>query len=165
MLCDLFQFGSLGCEVCGRCGCRNQFLLVTNALYCSHLQAFQEDMATQQPNMDALNKTAKKQKINHPHANPEMAKRISSLYKHWQKLWFRSSERHRQLLEARTRLKDIALARSFNFDNWRKRFNGWVDQQKLRVNDLFRRFDGNHDGMLTREEFMKALRASGELVL
>ena len=69
---------------------------------------------------------------------------------------------HRQLLEARTRLKDIALARSFNFDNWRKRFNGWVDQQKLRVNDLFRRFDGNHDGMLTREEFMKALRASGE---
>ena len=68
----------------------------------------------------------------------------------------------RQLLEARTRLKDIALARSFNFDNWRKRFNGWVDQQKLRVNDLFRRFDGNHDGMLTREEFMKALKASGE---
>ena len=37
-----------------------------------------------------------------------------------------------------------------------------MDQQKLRVNDLFRRFDGNHDGMLTREEFMKALRASGE---
>ena len=126
------------------------------------MQAFQEEMATQQPNMDALNKTAKKQKMNSPHANPEMAKRISSLYKHWQKLWFRSSERHRQLLEARTRLKDIALARSFNFDNWRKRFNGWVDQQKLRVNDLFRRFDGNHDGMLTREEFMKALRASGE---
>ena len=59
-------------------------------------------------------------------------------------------------------MKDIALARSFNFDNWRKRFNGWVDQQKLRVNDLFRRFDGNHDGMLTREEFMKALKASGE---
>ena len=29
----------------------------------------------------------------------------------WQKLWLRSSERHRQLLEARTRLNDIALAR------------------------------------------------------
>ena len=80
----------------------------------------------------------------------------------WQKLWLRSSERHRQLLEARTRLKDIALARSFNFDAWRRRFNGWVDQQKLRVNDLFRRFDANHDGMLTREEFMKGLKASGE---
>ena len=52
--------------------------------------------------------------------------------------------------------------RSFNFDAWRKRFNSWVDQQKLRVNDLFRRFDSNHDGMLTREEFMKGLKASGE---
>ena len=29
----------------------------------------------------------------------------------WQRLWLRSSERHRQLLEARTRLNDIALAR------------------------------------------------------
>ena len=53
------------------------------------------------------------------------------------------------------------LCRSFNFEAWRKRFNGWVDQQKLRVNDLFRRFDSNHDGMLTREEFMKGLKASG----
>ena len=119
-------------------------------------------MATQQPNMDALNKAAKKRKTTHPHANPEMTKKIGSLYKRWQKLWLRSSERHRQLLEAKTRLNDIALARSFDFDKWRKRFNTWVDQQKLRVSDLFRRFDGNHDGMLTREEFMKALKASGE---
>ena len=118
-------------------------------------------MATQQPNMDALNKAAKKRKANYPHANPEMTKKIGSLYKRWQKLWLRSSERHRQLLEARTRLKDIALARSFDFDKWRKRFNNWVDQQKLRVSDLFNRFDSNHDGMLTREEFMKALKASG----
>ena len=119
-------------------------------------------MATQQPNMDALNKVAKKRKAAHPHANPEMTKKISSLYKRWQKLWLRSSERHRQLLEAQTRLKDIAFARSFNFGAWQKRFLAWVDQQKLRVVDLFRRFDENHDGVLTRDEFMKALRASGE---
>ncbi len=125
-------------------------------------QAFQEDMATQQPNMDALNKAAKKQKQAHPHANPELNKKISSLYKHWQKLWLRSSERHRQLLEARTRLKDIALAHSFDFDKWKLRFMSWVDQQKLGVNDLFRRFDANHDGILTRAEFMKGLKASGE---
>lgn len=97
-------------------------------------------MATQQPNMDALNKAAKKRRTNQPHANPDMNKRIASLHKRWQKLWLRSSERHRQLLEARTRMKDIALARSFNFDNW-----------------------SNHDGMLTREEFMKGLKASGKI--
>ena len=38
-----------------------------------------------------------------------------------------------------------------------------MDQQKLRVNDLFRWFDSNHDNMLTREEFMKGLKASGEV--
>ena len=39
-----------------------------------------------------------------------------------------------------------------------------MDQQKLRVNDLFRRFDSNHDNMLTREEFMKGLKASGRIL-
>lgn len=130
--------------------------------YLTHMcmQVFQEAMAAKQPNMDALNKAAKKRKANH--TSPDLVKKIASLHKHWQKLWLRSSERHRQLLEARTRLKDIALARSFDFDKWKKRFLTWVNQQKLRVSDLFRRFDGNHDGMLTREEFMKALKASGE---
>ena len=73
-------------------------------------------MATHQPNMDALNKSAKRRKsrasINPTlAANLDMSRRIGHLYKRWQKLWLRSSERHRQLLEARTRLKDIALAR------------------------------------------------------
>ena len=39
-----------------------------------------------------------------------------------------------------------------------------MDLQKLRVNDLFRRFDSNHDNMLTREEFMKGLKASGRIL-
>ena len=54
------------------------------------------------------------------------------------------------------------IGRSFNFDAWRKRFVAWIDQHKLRVRDLFQRFDNNHDGMLSREEFMKGLKASGE---
>lgn len=73
-------------------------------------------MATHQPNMDALNKAAKRRKSKASitpasASHPDMTKRIGHLYKRWQKLWLRSSERHRQLLEARTRLKDIALAR------------------------------------------------------
>ena len=54
------------------------------------------------------------------------------------------------------------ILRSFKFDAWCKKFVGWIDQNKLRVSDLFRRFDSNHDGMLTREEFMKGLKASGK---
>lgn len=77
-------------------------------------------MAAYQPNMDALNKVAKRRKSrsslgslppSSSSSQPDMAKRIGHLYKKWQRLWLRSSERHRQLLEARTRLKDIAMAR------------------------------------------------------
>ena len=38
-------------------------------------------MATHQPNMDALNKIAKKRKAEAPTTNPEMTKKITSLYK------------------------------------------------------------------------------------
>ena len=44
-------------------------------------QMFQEDMATHQPNMDALNKIAKKRKAAGSSTNPEMTKKITSLYK------------------------------------------------------------------------------------
>lgn len=71
-------------------------------------------MATYQPNMDALDKATRKRqsRTTIPKlTNPEMIKKTQFLKKQWKKLWLRSSERHRQLLEARTRQKDIALAR------------------------------------------------------
>ena len=86
------------------------------------LQSFQEEMAKQQPKMEALNKANKRRKSRvsltaGSSANPEITKKISSLDKRWTRLWLRSNERHRQLLEARTRLKDIALARYNNNNN------------------------------------------------
>ena len=73
-------------------------------------------MAKHQPKMEALNKASKRRKsrVSLQHgsaASPEISRKIGSLDKRWKRLWLRSNERHRQLLEARTRLKDIALAR------------------------------------------------------
>ena len=56
-------------------------LLYIHPYYCHTVQAFQEEMATHQPNMDALNKIAKKRKAETPTTNPEMTKKITSLYK------------------------------------------------------------------------------------
>ena len=73
-------------------------------------------MAKHQPKMEALNKASKRRKsraslVPGSASSPEITKKISNLDRKWKKLWLRSNERHRQLLEARTRLKDIALAR------------------------------------------------------
>ena len=127
------------------------------------LQAFQEEMANHQPDMDALSKAEKAHKgKGGKHSGHDLDKKIRSLHKRWQKLWVRMAERHRLLLEGKTRTQDVATAKSFDFESWRKRFNQYVDRNKLRLKELFRNVDANHDGNLTSDELMKALRASGE---
>lgn len=127
------------------------------------LQTFQEEMANHQPDMDALSKAEKAHKgKGGKHSGHELDKKIRSLHKRWQKLWMRMAERHRLLLEGKTRTQDVAMAKSFDFESWRHRFNLYVDRNKLRLKELFRNVDTNHDGNLTSDELMKALRASGE---
>ena len=120
-------------------------------------------MANHQPDMDALSKAEKAHKgKGGKHSGHELDKKIRSLHKRWQKLWMRMAERHRLLLEGKTRTQDVATAKSFDFESWRHRFNVYVDRNKLRLKELFRNVDSNHDGNLTSDELMKALRASGE---
>ena len=120
-------------------------------------------MANHQPDMDALSKAEKAHKgKGGKHSGHELDKKIRSLHKRWQKLWMRMAERHRLLLEGKTRTQDVAMAKSFDFESWRHRFNLYVDRNKLRLKELFRNVDSNHDGNLTSDELMKALRASGE---
>ncbi|XP_065889965.1 microtubule-actin cross-linking factor 1-like isoform X3 [Dysidea avara] len=133
-------------------------LEVVEAQLAEH-ESFQEDMATQQPNMEALQKVARRRRGGS--GNQDMPRKINDLHKKWQRLWLGATDRHRVLTEARQRLKDIAKARSFNYENWRQRFVDFASQQKLRLNNLFIKFDANHDRKLNREEFINALKSSG----
>ena len=53
----------------------------------------------------------------------------------------------------------------FNFDEWRKRYMKWMNHNKSRVMDFFRRQDRDHDGKVTREEFIQGVLASSEYLL
>ena len=52
--------------------------------------------------------------------------------------------------------------KNFDFDDWRKRYMKWMNHNKSRVMDFFRRQDRDHDGKVTREEFIQGILASSE---
>ena len=51
----------------------------------------------------------------------------------------------------------------FNFDDWRRRYMRWMNHNKARVMDFFRRQDKDHDGKVTRDEFVQGIIASSKL--
>jgi hypothetical protein len=52
------------------------------------------------------------------------------------------------------RLKD------FNFEEWRKRYMNWIKDNRARIMDFFRRQDKDHDGKISREEFIVGILQS-----
>lgn len=53
--------------------------------------------------------------------------------------------------------------KNFNFDEWRRRYMRWLNHNKSRAMDFFRKMDKDHDGKLTREEFIEGVVASSKL--
>jgi len=49
----------------------------------------------------------------------------------------------------------------FDFDEWRQRYMEWMNHNKSRVMDFFRRQDRDHDGKITRQEFIDGILQSG----
>ena len=52
--------------------------------------------------------------------------------------------------------------KNFDFDEWRRRYMNWMNHNKTRVMDFFRRQDRDNDGKVTRKEFIDGIMASSE---
>ena len=52
--------------------------------------------------------------------------------------------------------------KTFHFDDWRRRYMRWMNHNKSRVMDFFRRQDKDHDGKVTREEFIQGILSSSK---
>jgi len=50
----------------------------------------------------------------------------------------------------------------FDFDEWRRRYMRWMNDNKSRVMDFFRKQDRDHDGKITRQEFIDGILQSSE---
>ena len=52
--------------------------------------------------------------------------------------------------------------KNFDFDEWRRKYMKWMNHNKVRVMDFFRRQDKDHDGKVTRREFIDGILASSK---
>ena len=94
---------------------------------------------------------------------PEFANpRIGDLFNKWRSVWLSAMNRRRKLQDALERLNDAERLKHFDFDDWRRRYMRWMNHNKTRVIDFFRRQDKDHDGKVTRDEFIHGVLASSE---
>ena len=52
--------------------------------------------------------------------------------------------------------------KNFDFDDWRKRYMRWMNHNKSRIMDFFRKQDRDRDGKVTRQEFIDGILASSK---
>ena len=55
--------------------------------------------------------------------------------------------------------------KNFDFDDWRRRYMRWMNHNKSRIMDFFRKQDRDHDGKVTRKEFIDGILASSKYPL
>lgn len=53
--------------------------------------------------------------------------------------------------------------KDFDFEEWRKRYMNWIKDNRARIMDFFRRQDKDHDGKISREEFIEGILQSSKL--
>ena len=88
--------------------------------------------------------------------NPK-ARDLSEKFK---SVWELAVDRMRRLQEKLDYVKEIERVKNFDFDEWRRRFLGWLNNKKARVMDFFRKIDTDNNGKVTLDEFVEGFLAS-----
>ncbi|XP_023219085.1 microtubule-actin cross-linking factor 1-like [Centruroides sculpturatus] len=71
-------------------------------------------------------------------------------------------ERQRRLQDKYNYLKELERIKNFDFNEWRRRFLGWMNNKKSRIMDLFKKIDKNNAGKVTKEEFIQGILKSSK---
>jgi len=69
-------------------------------------------------------------------------------------------DRRRRLQDALDLQKERARLKNFNFEDWKRRYMDWMNHNKTRVMDFFRRIDKDRDGKVSRSEFVAGIMQS-----
>ncbi|XP_053205287.1 microtubule-actin cross-linking factor 1-like isoform X2 [Panonychus citri] len=82
------------------------------------------------------------------------------LVEKWRSVWLLAMERMRRLQDKLDYIREVERVKNFEFDEWRRRFLGWMNNKKARVMDFFRKIDKDNDGKVTQEDFIEGFLES-----
>lgn len=80
--------------------------------------------------------------------------KVRELVEKWKIVWQMCMDRLKRVQDKLEYLNDIERTKNFNFDDWKKRFSGWVKNQHWKLLDFYRKID-NGTGRLTYDEFIE----------
>ncbi|CAG5121103.1 unnamed protein product, partial [Candidula unifasciata] len=86
--------------------------------------------------------------------------RVGALVNKWRQVWLMAMDRQRKLQDALDYLNEMERLKTFDFDEWRKRYLRWMNHNKARIIDFFRKQDRDRDGRVTRREFIEGILMS-----
>lgn len=89
--------------------------------------------------------------------NPFVSPSVNELYNRWNAAQRTLQTRRARLEERMAYLSEVEKMKDFDFEEWRRRYVGWLNSNKARVIDLFHRKDQDRDGRLTRAEFIDGI--------
>ncbi|XP_054709316.1 LOW QUALITY PROTEIN: microtubule-actin cross-linking factor 1, isoforms 1/2/3/4/5-like [Uloborus diversus] len=76
------------------------------------------------------------------------------LLEKWRAVWLLAMERQRRLQDKYNYLLELERIKHFDFNEWRLRYLGWMNNKKSRIMDQFKKIDKNNDGKVTKQEFI-----------
>lgn len=81
--------------------------------------------------------------------------KVRELVEKWKIVWQMCADRLRRLQEKSAYLNDMERTKNFSFDEWKKRFSGWVKNQHGKQLDFYRKIDHSGSGRLTYDDFIE----------
>ena len=81
--------------------------------------------------------------------------RARELLEKWRVVWKLAMDRMKRLQDKLNYNRELDRMRNFDFDEWRRRFLGWMNNKKARIMDFFRKLDLDNDGRVPKHEFIE----------
>ncbi|CAF0766572.1 unnamed protein product, partial [Didymodactylos carnosus] len=83
--------------------------------------------------------------------------KIRTLVKKWTQLKTTGEQKQKQIQDAIEHEEALEQMQNFNFDKWRRRYIGWLRDNRARIMDIFRRLDRDRTGKISRDAFINGI--------